>query len=132
VVNIAALAACSIAFCIRIGVFEFDYEDTTQSRDFIDYLQLSTLLCASASAIIYTFFLFSWVYSDHSFTGWQPLGDLSIQPLGDLSIKVGIVLAAYASLGGLFARGVERVLITSSSASVFFLWALAALASAAA
>ena len=124
VVGVSALALCCVTWYSQLPLSKSDWGDDADRGRLRSCLAVSALSCATSSAAIYVAFLLVWAYSSHSFNGRQPLGAAAIW--------VGLLSALYAIVGGLFARGVQRVLIVISSASAAFLWMLAVAASAAA
>lgn len=117
--GVSALALCCATWYGRVASSQLDgWNKATRSRN---GFALSALLCATSSASTYVAFGFLWVYSSHSFNGRQPRGAVMIW--------VGLLTAVYAIVGGLFARGVQRLGIVVSSAMAACLWALAAAAS---
>lgn len=123
IVAVSALGLCCATWYSRSSHSVFDETDQTDRERLRDSLTLTALICATSSAAIYVVFLLSWAISSHSLNGRQPLGAAAIW--------VGLGSAAYALVGGLFARRAQRLLIIVSSASVGFLWILAGAASAA-
>src|SRR5271154_97062 len=87
----------------RIKIIMVDFEPPLHCRH----------CCVSPfRAAIYVAFLLAWAYSPHSINGRQPLGSAAIW--------VGLISAIYAIVGGLFARGAQRLLIVVSSMAVAF------------
>jgi hypothetical protein len=122
VLGTSALAMCCAAWYLRFFPSGSDQETNPNHGRFRCPLTVTALLCATSSAAIYVAFLLLWAYS-HSFNGRQPLGAAAIW--------VGVVSSVYAIVGGLFARGVQRLLIVASSLALTFLWMVAGAASAA-
>jgi|ERR1700722_1556816 len=118
----SALAMCCVAWYSRFFPIGSDEPAQSDRGRFRRPLALTALLCATSSAVIYVAFLLLWAYS-HSFNGRQPLGAAAIW--------LGLISSAYATVGGLFARGVQRLLVVTSSLALTFLWMLAGAASAA-
>jgi hypothetical protein len=118
----SALSMCCAAWYLRFSPGGSDEQTNPNHGRFRRPLALAALLCATSSAAIYVAFLLLWAYSQ-SFNGRQPLGAAAIW--------VGFISSVYAIVGGLFARGVERLLIIASSLALTFLWMLAGAASAA-
>src|SRR5205807_556228 len=106
VLAVSALAMCCAAWYSRF--FPSGSEESNQSDRgrFRRPIALAALLCATSSAAIYVTFLLLWAYS-HSFDGRQPVGAASIW--------LGLISSLYAIVGGLFARGVQKLLIVTSS-----------------
>jgi len=123
ILAVSALGSCGAAWYGRVSFGEADETNQTKHGRLRSSLALSALLCATASAAVYVAFLLAWAYSSHSINGRQPLGTVAIW--------VGWISAVYAIVGGLFARGVQRVLIVVGSMAAAFLWMLAGAASAA-
>ncbi len=122
--GVSSFGLSCASWYIRRSRKEFSELNKSGSRHVRDYLALSALMCATSSAAIYVGFLLLWAYSPlHSLNGRQPLGATVIW--------VGLVSAFYAIAGGLFARGIQKLLIVASSVAVAFLWILAGAASAA-
>jgi hypothetical protein len=122
VLGVAGLSACCVAWYERLHRSGSDETGHTGER-IRSGLALSALLCATSSAALYVAFLLLWANSAHSFSGRQPLGAAAIW--------VGLASAIYALVGGLFAQGIQRLIIVASSGVAAFLWMLAGAASAA-
>jgi hypothetical protein len=113
VVALSALGLCCATWYSRFSRSVFDEPNQTDRGRLRNSLALAALLCASSSAAIYVAFLLSWAISSHALDGRQPLGAAAIW--------VGFVCAAYGVVGGLFARGAQRlIIVVSSVASGFF------------
>jgi hypothetical protein len=123
ILAVSALASCCAAWYGRVSLSAPDGPNQTNRGRFRSSIALSALLFATSSAAIYVAFLLAWAYSSHSINGRQPLGAAAIW--------VGLISAVYAIVGGLFARGAQRLLIVVSSMAVAFLWILAGAASVA-
>lgn len=123
IVALSALGLCCATWYSRSSHGMPDEPNQTDRGRLRNFLALTALICATSSAAIYVAFLSLWAISSHRLSGRQPLGAAVIW--------VGFVFAAYALIGGLFARGAQRLLIVVSSAVVGFLWILAGTASAA-
>jgi len=123
ILAVAAFASCCAAWYGRVSPSELEEPNQNNHGRFRSSLALSALLCVTSSAAIYVAFLLAWAYSPHSINGRQPLGSAAIW--------VGLISAIYAIVGGLFARGAQRLLIVVSSMAVAFLWILAGAASVA-
>jgi hypothetical protein len=122
--GVSSVALSCAAWYSRRSRKEFSEPNKSASGHVRDYLALSALMCATSSAAIYVGFLLLWAYSpSHPLNGRQPLGATVIW--------VGLISAFYAIAGGLFARGVQKILIIASSVAVAFLWILVGAASAA-
>ena len=122
--GVSALALCCATWYSRLPFSELDWGSEVDGGRLRRCLAVSALSCATFSTATYLVFLLLWASSSHSFNGRQPLGAAAIW--------VGLLSALYAIVGGVFARGVQRLLIVVSSAFTAFLWGLAAAASAAA
>ena len=122
-VGTSALASCCVAWSLRCSSTNTNLEMKRPGLVHRDCIALSALLCATASTASYLAFVALWLYSSHGLNGRQPLGAALIW--------VGILCSVYAFVGGLFARGAPRLLITVSSLAALFLWFLAGAASAA-
>jgi hypothetical protein len=118
----SALAMCCAAWYSRLFPSGSDQPNQSDRGRFRRPLALAALLCATSSAVIYVAFLLLWAYS-HSFDGRQPLGAAAIW--------VGFISSVYAMVGGLCARGVQRLLVVPGSFALTALWILAGAASAA-
>src|ERR1700687_3838648 len=107
ILALAALALCSAAWYKRSSPHTSDEPNQTDRRRFRNFLAHTALLCATFSASVYVAFLLSWVLSPHFLNGRQPIGAAAIW--------LGSISAVYAIVGGLFARGAQRLLIVLSS-----------------
>jgi hypothetical protein len=123
VVALSALGLCCATWYSRSSFSVSDEPNQTDHGRLRNSLALTALICATSSAAIYVAFLLSWAISSHAVSGRQPLGAAAIW--------VGFACAAYAVVGGLFACGVQRLIIVVSSVAVGFLWILAGAASVA-
>jgi uncharacterized membrane protein (DUF485 family) len=108
-----ALAMCCAAWYRRFFPSGSDEQTNPNHGRFDAPFAQAALLCATSSAAIYVAFLLLWAYSQ-SFNGRQPLGAAAIW--------LGVISSVYAIVGGLFARGVQRLLIVASSLALTFLW----------
>jgi hypothetical protein len=118
----SAFAMCCAAWYSRFSPSMPDKPNQSDRGRFRRSLGLAALLCATSSSAIYVAFLLLWAYS-HSFDGRQPLGAAAIW--------VGLIFSFCAVIGGLFAPGVQRLLIVASALELTFLWSLAGAAGAA-
>lgn len=116
-VSTSALLLCVTSWLIRLRSTEIF------ARTFRNRAAYSALVCSTFSSAIYVTFLLSWVYSAHSINGRSQVGLLAF--------CLGFLTAIYAVVGGLFARGIHRVLVVVSASTVGYLWMLAGAASAA-
>lgn len=113
---------CCAAWFIRLRKDASDLEREVDANGLRDHVAMSALVGSSSSAAMYIAFLLLWAYSS-SFNGRRPMGAAAIW--------VGLLSAAYAVVGGLFARAAQRPLIVASAGANVFLWMLASAASAA-
>jgi hypothetical protein len=123
ILAVAALASCCAAWYERVSPDEAAEPNQVNRGRFRSSIALSALLCATSSAATYVAFLLAWVISPHSLNGRSPVGAAAIW--------VGLISSGYAIVGGLFARGIQRLLIVASSLATALLWSLAAAASVA-
>jgi hypothetical protein len=123
ILAVAALASCCAAWYERASPGEFDEPNQVNRGRIRSSIALSALLCATSSATIYVVLLLAWVISSHSL--------VSRSPVATAAIWVGLLSSGYAIVGGLFAYGIQRLLIVASSMATALLWLLDAAASAA-
>jgi hypothetical protein len=121
VLGVASLAASCVAWYFRLHTRPD--KPATEGGRIRSGFAMWALLCVTSSTALYVAFLLLWAYTSHSFNGRAPSGAALIW--------VGLASAIYGLVGGLFARGIERVLIVASSGTAALLWLLAGAASAA-